>query len=292
MKKVANGIDALGEVNASWDLKDNLVSMDEFTSRQHILNDQKCCNYNGKSVSFVCVKLYGKPKEIQLQKCFVTLIEELQKTQSEMLIFIIFDIKNSITFEYQVMNDCIKETTTQGILSVEKDIMPLIEARYLERRNTEEKIEAIVKKMIIDQNKIATMESYTVGQLASELTNVYGGLEVLQESYIACCNKSKIKFGVPENVIKTYTVYSTEVAIAMANAVKHNTNADIAIGVAGQIGNVDPYNWGCKNNSAWYSIITPNEISVCKVSILKELTNLDKKKIVIREVIETLYKII
>ncbi len=296
MRKVANDINTLKEVQETRDseasMKHNLMSEDKFMTEQDISNGQKWYNYNGKKVGSAYIKLCGAPKEIQLQKWYVALIEELQKTQGEMLIFIVFDMKNSVTFEYQIMKDTIKETVSQGILSIEKDIMPKIEARCLEKRTTKEKIEAIVKYLIMNRNKIATMESYTVGLLASEITNISGGLEVLQESYIACSNKSKIKFGVAEDIIKTYTVYSAEVATSMANAVKKNTNADITIGVTGQIGSVDPYNFGCKNNSAWYSISTPNKASVCKISILKELPHLDKKKIVIREIVETLYKMI
>ena len=48
----------------------------------------------------------------------------------EMMVFIIFDTKSNITYEYQVMPQYAKEIIHNGILSRGKDIMPKIEKRY------------------------------------------------------------------------------------------------------------------------------------------------------------------
>lgn len=53
--------------------------------------------------------------------------------------------------------------------------MPLIEVRYLEGMNIEEKMEVIVKRLISQSKTIATIKSCIGGQLTSEITNVEGG---------------------------------------------------------------------------------------------------------------------
>ena len=72
----------------------------------------------------------------------------------------------------------------------------------------------------------------------------------------------------------------------MANAVKNNAKSDIGIGITGQLGRIDPNNKGCTNNTVWYCIIQNNKEFVCKLYIVAELTRLEKKKIIIREITE------
>ncbi len=263
-----------------------LTPIDKLSIDQIISNGQKWYNYNGSKVGSSYLQLYGMPQENILQQWLNKLKEKRNQTASEMLVFIIFEIKSNITYEYQIMEDCIKELIHNGILSRGKDIMPLIECRYLHQKKLEQKLESFVKKLIEENKTIATMESCTGGQVASEITNIEGASAVLKESYVSYCNEAKIKFGVPEEIISKYTVYSAETAIAMANAVKNNAKSDIGIGITGQLGRIDPNNKGCTNNTAWYCIIQNNKEFVCKLYIMAELTRLEKKKIIIREITE------
>ena len=95
--------------------------------------------------------------------------------------------------------------------------------------------EQIVKNLIQKNLTISTMESCTGGGIANEITNISGASSVLMESFVTYCNEAKIKHGVPEDVIKKYTVYSPETAIEMSKAAKKQANSDIGIGVTGQL---------------------------------------------------------
>ncbi|MCR4838415.1 MAG: CinA family protein [Eubacterium sp.] len=89
---------------------------------------------------------------------------------------------------------------------------------------------------------ITTMESATSGQIASLITDTEGASSVFRGAYITYCNEVKVAHGVPQEVIDTYTVYSTQTAEAMAKASAERFQADIGIGVTGTTGNVDPAN--------------------------------------------------
>ncbi len=126
----------------------------------------------------------------------------------------------------------------------------------------------IVTKLIDQNLTIATMESCTGGEIASEITNISGASSVLKESYVTYCNEAKIKQGVPADIIEKYTVYSQEVAIEMAKAVKRQANSDIGVGVTGQLGRIDPNNPFDKLNYVWYAIINQNEeLEVRQISV-------------------------
>lgn len=267
-----------------------LTPIEKMTTEQIITNGQKWYSYNGQEVGSSYLQLYGLPEKVQLQKWLEALRESLQRTCKDMLVFIILETQNNRTYEYHIMKDCIKEIVTEGILSRGKNIMPLIEVRYLKKMTVEEKMEVIVETLISKKKTIATMESCTGGQLASDITNVSGASEILKESYVSYCNEAKIKFGVPKQVIDNYTVYSAETALAMAKAVKNGADADIGVGITGQLGRIDPNNVGCKDNKAWYGIVMQNNKElICKLHILENLTRLEKKRIITREIVESLY---
>ena len=79
----------------------------------------------------------------------------------------------------------------------------------------------ILTKLLIERNLTVTaMESATSGQIASLI----------------------IRMGVPEDIIRRYSVYSVQTAEAMATSCAAFYNADIGIGVTGTMGNVDPAN--------------------------------------------------
>lgn len=183
------------------------------------------------------------------------------------------------------------EKVIKGILSRGKNIMPLIEERYLKKMNTEEKIEEVVKKLIKEEKTIATMESCTGGQLASEITNISGASSILKESYVSYCNETKIKLGVPKEVIDKYTVYSAETAVAMATAVRNLAKSNIGVGITGQLGRIDPDNPVDELNNVWYAINNEGKVTVHKIKVA-DMERGKQKKIVIREIVETLCNIV
>lgn len=266
-----------------------LTPISKMATEEIISNGQKWYHYEGKKVGSSYLQLEELPKEEKLKEWLTALTKRRAETKSDMLVFLIFESNHSKTYEYQITEDCIKEMTKDNILSRGQDIMPLVEKRYLERKNTEEKMEAIVQRLAKKHNTIATMESCTGGELASQITNVSGASEVLLESYVSYCNGAKIKFGVPEYVINRYSVYSAETAIVMARAVKNMACSDIGVGITGQLGRIDPSNPGRMSNTAWYAITKEGNEIVRKIDIAKEMTRAEKKDVIIREIVEDLY---
>lgn len=281
------------EYNLDYDFLEKyclcLTPIEKMSTEQIISNGQKWYNYRGKKVGSAYLQLYGLPEETTLQEWMEALRKKLQETSKDMLVFIIFECKHNRTYEYQILNDCIKEIRKEGILSRGKDIMPKIEERYLTQNVTEDKMEDIVKELIKQNKTIATMESCTGGELASQITNVSGASEILKESYVSYSNEAKIKFGVSADIIKYYTVYSAETAVEMAKTVRNIAKSDIGIGITGQLGRIDPNNLGGTNNVAWYAIVQDNKEFVCKISILEDCKRAEKKNVIIREIVEFLY---
>ena len=109
-------------------------------------------------------------------------------------------------------------------------------------KNVREKFRYITNTLIKEQLTITTMESCTSGLVASLLTDTEGASAVLKGAFITYSNEAKIKQNVPADVIERFGVYSKETAREMALAAKRAYGADIAVGVTGTMGNVDPAN--------------------------------------------------
>ena len=109
-------------------------------------------------------------------------------------------------------------------------------------KNVREKFRYITNTLIKEQLTITTMESCTSGLVASLLTDTEGASAILKGAFITYSNEAKIKQNVPADVIEKFGVYSEETAREMALAAKEAYDADIAVGVTGTMGNVDPAN--------------------------------------------------
>lgn len=139
----------------------------------------------------------------------------------------------------------------------------------------------IVSKLNEQNLTIATMESCTGGGIVNEITNISGASSVLKESYVTYCNEAKIKQGVPAEVIEKYTVYSSETAVEMAKAVKRQAGSDIAVGVTGQLGRIDPNNPVEKLNCVWYAIINQNDnLVVTQIRVPDEIRSVQKEFVI------------
>ncbi|MFC1609239.1 CinA family protein [Patescibacteria group bacterium] len=118
--------------------------------------------------------------------------------------------------------------------------------------------------------KIAFMESCTGGSMAGAITDVPGASDVIEGSLVTYSNREKVRYEVPQRIIDRYTVYSLEVAEAMAAAASYwyNMDEDITVGVTGSLSRVDPEN---PENS------TPGEVYFgiykdCKVIYSEKIT--------------------
>ena len=158
--------------------------------------------------------------------------------------------------------------------------------------NKRNKWTEIVKKLNQEKMTIATMESCTGGGIANEITSISGASSVLMESYVTYCNEAKIKQGVSTDVIDKYTVYSPETAIEMAKAVKRKAKSDIAIGVTGQLGRIDPSNPVDKLNYVWFAVADKNDKIVVKEVHVPETERKSQKQVVIDAIATALLDLI
>ena len=117
----------------------------------------------------------------------------------------------------------------------------LSEEALLEKK-VREKYRALTLKLIEKEKSITTMESCTGGLISSLITDTEGASAILKGAFVTYSNEAKIRAGVPEEVIAAYSVYSIETADAMAEAAKKAFHADLAVGITGTFGNVDPEN--------------------------------------------------
>ena len=101
----------------------------------------------------------------------------------------------------------------------------------------EEICKKIVEKLNENKQTISFMESCTGGFLANSITNISGASNVLKVSLVTYSSEYKIKFGVDENVIKKYTVYSQKTSIEMAKNIAQFAKRNISVGITGELGN-------------------------------------------------------
>ncbi len=114
--------------------------------------------------------------------------------------------------------------------------------------------EIVTKKLIEKKLTITFMESCTGGLLASMFTDTAGASEVFKGSLVTYSNEMKTAAGVDSGIIEKNGVYSAECAMAMAEVAQKIYGTDIAVGITGTTGNVDPDNSDSVVGEAFYCI--------------------------------------
>ncbi len=150
----------------------------------------------------------------------------------------------------------------------------------------------IVNKLIEKNLTIATMESCTGGGIANKITNISGASAVIKESYVTYCNEAKIKEGVPAEVIEKYTVYSSKTAQEMAKAAKRQAKSNMAVGITGQLGRIDPNNPVEKLNHVWFALVDNNDNIIEKEIAVPDAERKIQKEYAINEVAKELISLI
>ena len=113
---------------------------------------------------------------------------------------------------------------------------------------------SIIKKLIDTHTTISTMESCTSGMIASTITDTEGASAIFPGGYVTYLNETKIFIGVEEEIIQKYGVYSKECAEAMAKTVQEKLHTDIAVGITGTTGNIDPNNADSVQGQVYFCI--------------------------------------
>ncbi len=151
---------------------------------------------------------------------------------------------------------------------------------------SEKRIETLVQKLIkkIKARKLflAAMESCTGGGLANAITNTPGASEIFKGGIVAYSNEVKIRFGVSKELIKKYSVYSSEVALEMAKAVRKNLKTDIGIGITGSISRVDPKEPKSKVGEIYIAVVFRKKFLVSKFLFPKKKRPLIKSMIILK----------
>ncbi len=125
----------------------------------------------------------------------------------------------------------------------------------------------IIKKLIDTHTTISTMESCTSGMIASMITDTEGASAIFPGGYVTYLNETKIFVGVEEQVIRIYGVYSRECAKAMAETVKKNLHTDIAVGITGTTGNVDPNNADSVQGKVFFCILIGEQAHIYEMEV-------------------------
>ena len=108
-----------------------LTDISNMTDDQIISNGYKWYNYTkSRDVGSSYLQLYGIPPKETINHWLELVLEKRKRTGANILVFLIFDVKESKTYEYIFTQDnTIEMYFHDGILSRGKDIMPKIEKR-------------------------------------------------------------------------------------------------------------------------------------------------------------------
>ena len=97
--------------------------------------------------------------------------------------------------------------------------------------------EQVVGNLLAAQGKtLAVMETCTGGQLASSITDVPGASAYFRGSITPYSREAKIAAGVDPTIIERHGEVSSEMAVAMAQAVRHSHSADYGVAITGVAG--------------------------------------------------------
>ena len=154
-------------------------------------------------------------------------------------------------------------------------------------------IKIIVDKLTKDNKTISLMESCTGGGVTNAITNIEGASEILKFSAVTYSNEFKIKFGVKEETINKYSVYSIKVAMEMSKKICEYADSDYGVGITGKLNRVDKNNVYGKDNIVFISIYDKNKDKYTTASMeVNEENRVLNKDVIIDEIAYLLMQVI
>lgn len=151
----------------------------------------------------------------------------------------------------------------------------------------------LVNKLINLNLTISTMESCTGGYLASSITDIPNASKIFSFGAVTYSNEFKTKFGVSEEVINKYSVYSKEVAIEMAKNISNYSRSDIGVGITGKFNKKDENNLFGKDNEVFIAVInSKNKKEIVKSIIVTNNTRHENKEEVIRKAVDLINEVL
>jgi nicotinamide-nucleotide amidase len=148
----------------------------------------------------------------------------------------------------------------------------------------EETIEFVVGEILKKECKtLSTAESCTGGKIAASLTSFAGASGYFKGSVVSYATEAKMDvLGVPDSLIKEFSVVSAEVASAMALGIKEIMKTDYAIATTGNAG-PSKGDENAEIGVVFIAIATPSEV------IVKEYNfGQPREKVIDRAVIKSL----
>ena len=154
-------------------------------------------------------------------------------------------------------------------------------------------IEKVVKKLILLNKSVSTMESCTGGAIANAITNIPDASKIFSFSAVTYANEYKIKMGVDKNIIEKYSVYSIETAQEMSKAIAKYSSSSYGIGITGKLNKQDENNPYGSDNIVYISIYDKeNDKFYNKEVTVLFSDRIKNKEIVLNEVFSLMYGII
>ena len=161
---------------------------------------------------------------------------------------------------------------------------------YYERISRDYKL--LTQRLIDRGIRISTMESATSGLISSLITDTEGASAIFRGSYVTYSNETKIKCGVPVDVITEKGVYSLETAEAMASTCRREFLANIGIGITGTTGNIDPENEDGVPGQIFFAIDYDGQVNSYVRQLVPRGTRFEYKMAVADEIVQELLRLI
>ena len=122
--------------NLNWNLIESYAlcptPIDKMSLDEIITNGAKQYNFNGSKVTSAYVQISKLPDDSTINIWLQRLVLNLSARNIKMCVFLIFDLANNKTYEYQITEECIAKTVHDKIVSRGKDIMPKIEKYFFD----------------------------------------------------------------------------------------------------------------------------------------------------------------
>ncbi len=151
---------------------------------------------------------------------------------------------------------------------------------------------------------LTAMESCTGGALMNEITNIPGASNITRGGFVTYSISQKIAQGVPAVLIKKYSVYSPQVAVAMAYQARRKVKgSDFGVGITGILAYdkkerkqnpIDPHTkniWCVGVDRIDLAVIYKNELSVKKILLAPQSSRAAAKAIIVNEVLKDILKL-
>jgi len=154
-------------------------------------------------------------------------------------------------------------------------------------------VERLVETLTKRKLFITTVESCTGGGMANSITNVSGASGVMLGARVTYSTEEKIALGISQELIEEHTVYSSETAVAMAEAgIKTAVRADIAVGITGSITRVDPANPGSKPGEVYIAVVFKDKLLSEKFIFADDGERWEIKERAIMEALKMVFEIL